>query len=303
MKTRHIGLFAAVTAVLTLAVWAACDSPIPVSPPPKAKGDFNTLSAAGNTEPHGIWSDGTTMWVANYDITGTNDKIYAYNMLSKKRDESKEFNTLQAAGNTEPHGIWSDGTTMWVSDAASDYGSEFKIYAYSMSTKKRAPDKDFNTLSALRNPPFGIWSNGTTMWAANRSGRIHAYNMRSKARDPGKDFDTTLRAAGNNAPFGMWSSKTTVWIVDMITDKIYAYNLSTKKHEAGKDFDTLIPAGNVNPLGLWSDGETMWVADGKKGQNLLLQHENQKAHTESVTRLPGGLQGGGASGPRFGCTQ
>ena len=47
---------------------------------------------------------------------------------------SKEFNTLKAAGNNSPEGIWSDGTTMWVMDWI-----DAKIYGYSMSTKERTP--------------------------------------------------------------------------------------------------------------------------------------------------------------------
>ena len=44
--------------------------------------DFDTLRAAGNRNPIGIWSDGTTMWVTDHD----EDKIYAYNMRSRAHD-------------------------------------------------------------------------------------------------------------------------------------------------------------------------------------------------------------------------
>ena len=53
------------------------------------------------------------------------DKIYAYNMATKERDAGKDFNALTATGNNNPHGIWSDGTIMWVADWEDD-----KIYAY-----------------------------------------------------------------------------------------------------------------------------------------------------------------------------
>ena len=52
------------------------------------------------------------MWVAGYQ----DDKLYGYNMRTKERDASTDFNTLSAAGNNEPRGIRSDGTTMWVAD-------------------------------------------------------------------------------------------------------------------------------------------------------------------------------------------
>ena len=62
--------------------------------------------------PRGIWSDGTTMWVADED----DDKIFAYDLESKARVPGRDFETLGAAGNNDPRGIWSDGETMWVAD-------------------------------------------------------------------------------------------------------------------------------------------------------------------------------------------
>ena len=215
--------------------------------------DFDTLSSAGNTEAIGIWSDGTTMWVADY----VDDKIYAYSMSTKARDISKDFNTLIAAGNRIPYGLWSDGTTMWVSDVGAD-----KIYAYSMSTKERDIAKDFNTLIAAGNRiPAGLWSDGTTMWVSDGGAdKIYAYSMATKARDNAKDFNTLI-AAGNSEPHDIWSDGTTMWVADWIDDKIYAYSMSTKERDSAKDFDTLIAAGNRHPDGLWSNGSTMWVSD------------------------------------------
>ena len=114
---------------------------------------FETLGAAGNNNPVGIWSDGTTMWVADTD----DDKIYAYDLATKARDASKDFNTLAGAGNNNPEGIWSDRTTMWVVDQADD-----KIYAYDMATKARDADKEFNSLPGAGSGfPDHIWSDGS----------------------------------------------------------------------------------------------------------------------------------------------
>ena len=154
--------------------------------------DFNTLQAAGNNLPRDLWSDGTTMWVADSD----DDKIYAYNLFTKARDPNNDFNTLQAAGNNSLFGLWSDGTTLWVTDSDDD-----KIYAYNLSTKARDPNNDFNTLIAAGNEnPYGLWSDGSTMWVTDRTDdKLYAYNLSTKARDPNNDFNT-LQAAGNNDP-------------------------------------------------------------------------------------------------------
>ena len=210
-----------------------------------------------NNAPVGIWSDGTTMWVADWD----DGKIYAYDLASKARDASKDFNTLDAAGNNYPGGIWSDGTTMWVAD---DFNN--KIYAYDLASKARDASKDFDTLAAAgNNYPAGIWSDGTTMWVADfTDGKLYAYDLASKARDASKDFDTL--AAGNNLPSGIWSDGTTMWVAGWLDGKLYAYDLASKARDASKDFDTLDVVGNNSPLGIWSDGTTMWVADLSDGK-------------------------------------
>ena len=215
--------------------------------------DFNTLEAAGNSSPVGIWSDGTTLWVTDRE----DDKIYAYNLSTKAPDPDNDFNTLQAAGNNAPYGLWSDGTTLWVTDREDD-----KIYAYNLSTKAPDPNNDFNTLQAAgNNAPYGLWSDGTTLWVTdNLDDKLYAYDLSTKARDPNNDFNT-LRAAGNRNPFGLWSDGTTLWVTDKTDDKLYAYNLSTKARDLNNDFNTLQAAGNDSPTGLWADGMTLWVAD------------------------------------------
>ena len=220
--------------------------------------EFNGLHSAGNTSPFGIWSDGTTMWVAD----NTDDKIYAYNLATKARVPGRDFETLEAAGNTVPFGIWSDGTTMWVADYADE-----KIYAYNMVTKARVPGQDFDSLEPAGNTePVGIWSDGTTMWVTDwLDYKIYAYDTATKARVSGKDFDT-LKAARNRSPAGIWSDGTTMWVTDSYLEKIYAYDMATKARGPGMEFNTLEAAGNALPLGIWSDGTTMWVADRIDGK-------------------------------------
>ena len=208
--------------------------------------------------PAGLWSDGTTMWVAD----DGDDKLYAYDLATKARDSAKDFDTLEATGNTGPQGIWSDGTTMWVADNGDD-----KLYAYNLATKARDSAKDFDTLEAAGNSrPRGIWSDGTTMWVAdNGDDKLYAYNLATKARDSAKDFDT-LEAAGNSRPRGIWSDGTTMWVVNNNNSypavrKIFAYSMVTRARDSTKDFNSLEAARNFSPHGIWSDGTTMWVVN------------------------------------------
>ena len=98
--------------------------------------DFDTLFAAGNKNSAGIWSDGTTMWVADPD----DRKIYAYRMSDAMRDPANDFNLDNRIGHST--GIWSDGETIWFAD---DKGT--KLNAYRMSDKRRDSTNDFRPRS------------------------------------------------------------------------------------------------------------------------------------------------------------
>ena len=63
--------------------------------------------AAGNTAPRGLWSDGTTLWVAD----ASDAWLYAYTLAGGSRQASKD---IILADNTGPYGLWSDGPTLWV---------------------------------------------------------------------------------------------------------------------------------------------------------------------------------------------
>ena len=200
-----------------------------------------------------IWSDGVTLYVLNSDRADT--RIYAYRMSDKSHDSGKDFNTLVAAGNDRPRGIWSDGVTMWVSDSVDD-----QIYAYRMSDKSHDSGKDFNTLDSAGNTdPAGMWSDGVTMWVADfTDGKLYAYRMSDKSRDSGKDFDT-LVAAGNGVPIGMWSDGVTMWVGDYGDAYVYAYRRSDKSRDSGKDLDVASDLGGFSLTGLGFDGQAMLV--------------------------------------------
>ena len=221
--------------------------------------EFNTLAAAGNDAPHGIWSDGTTMWV----VDAVDAKIYAYNLATKQRDSDKDFDTLDAAGNDAPRGLWSDGSTMWVADDADE-----KLYAYDMGTKARMSSEDFNTLyrvDEFGDDPFaqpeGIWSNGDIMWVADENDdALHAYDMDTKAHLPNEGFNS-LFATGNRAASGLWADETTMFVGNSFpdTNRIFAYWRSNETPDAARNISLV--EENDQARGIWSDGSTMWVSD------------------------------------------
>ena len=229
--------------------------------------DF-TLDAA-NDYPTGIWADGTTMWVADFEDA----KLYAYRMSDRSRDSGKDF-TLDAA-NGSPVGIWSDGTTMWASDF-----TDAKLYAYRMSDRSRDPGKDFNTLSAAGNKfPEGIWSDGTTMWVADTGNdTVFAYDLSTRAWDFEKDI--TL-ASGHGSPMGVWSNGSTMWVSDWRDAKLYAYRMSDGSWDSGKDF--ALDPDDESYEGIWSAGSTMWVASRDDAKLYAYDWNNPATGAPTIT--------------------
>ena len=219
----------------------------------KAEDDFDTLKAAGNIRPRGLWSDGTTMWVGD---DGPN-KLFAYVLDTGQRNSDEDFNALHEAGNHSPRGLWSDDTTMWVVDY-----SDNRIYAYARTTKQRDEDSEFLDL-ASDGPTWswGLWSDGTTMWIGDPvDDKIYAYELVGRVRDSDKDI-IPAQSDGNIRSTDIWSDGTTMWVGDWSDDKIYAYDLASGQRDAVRDFDVLAAVGDIDPTGIWSDGATMWVAD------------------------------------------
>ena len=229
--------------------------------------DF-TLDAA-NGYPTGIWSDGTTMWVADFE----DHKLYAYRMSDRSRDSGKDF-TLDA-DNGSPVGIWSDGTTMWASDF-----TDGKLYAYRMSDRSRDSGKDFNTLFAAGNRfPEGIWSDGTTMWVADTGNdTVFAYDLSTKAWDFEKDI--TL-GPGHDSPMGVWSNGSTMWVSDWRDSKLYAYRMSDQTRDSGKDF--ALDADDESYEGIWSAGSTMWVASRDDDKLYAYDWNNPATGAPAIT--------------------
>ena len=219
----------------------------------QAGADLDGLIAAGNETPRGIWSDETTVWVAD----GIDDKLYAYNLSDGVRDDTRDI-TL-AADNDDPQGIWSNETIIWVADPEDD-----KLYAYNLSDGMREVARDINTRPFGNHDMKGIWSDETIIWVADEHDHeLYAYNLSDGVRDDTRDI--TL-AAGNTDSSGISSDGTTMWVADRTDDKLRAYRLSDGRRDVGGDINTLAAAGNNDPQGMWSDETTMWVADGSDGK-------------------------------------
>ena len=225
----------------------------------------------------GMWTDGTTMWVADSSL----DSMWAYTVANDERDSDKDFSL--SPGATSPTDIWSDGTTMWVTNGVFPVAARYRTIGYTLATGARDSTKDLDAFSRISNPQ-GSWSDGTTLWVYdfNRKSAF-AFTLATGDRDSSKDYATTFFTA-QGSPFGTsrsnvrvldaWSNGTTIWFLDDApslanTAYLRAFNVSDRSRDADKDI-TLALADVSRVHG---HGTTLWVLGNVSGgQNELFAY-------------------------------
>ncbi len=200
---------------------------------PTALGD-----GSGNADLTQMWGDDTTIWVAN----GTQRRLEAYERGSTTAGEcewqeitsinnqnqpvtsDRTFNTPFARRaamdynlrGLHVNGIWSDGSTIWLSGVLLSGQQPRGIYTLDVATRTIAESDRFGHF-----PAYGIWSDGTTMWAASRDW-LRAYVLDTGERRP--LLDIKLRNVSSMPPGGIWSDNETIWVTNPI-GRIDAYAL------------------------------------------------------------------------------
>ena len=230
------------------------------------KRDIEELDG-GNDRATGVWSDGTTLWVAD-NADGAGDAVYAYDRASGERVEEREFELDER--NRAPRGVWSDRSVVWVSDSGQN-----RLFAYDLATGERLEEREF-ALAERNTNVRGIWSDGETIWVLDGvKDSLFAYDIASGELLAEYELDSA-----NDDPHGVWSDGVTVWVSDHGVKRLIAYRLpvlpdaetdpgeedaddDARELERVRDeeFSKLSRASNNSPRGLWSDGDVMYVAD------------------------------------------
>ena len=132
------------------------------------------------------------------------NEVFQYNF----GDKSLTSNTLSLdSNNGSRNGLWSDGTTAWVSDPTDN-----KLYAYVLSDFSRDSGKDID-LDSDNATARGIWSDGTTIWVLERDDhKLFAYTLADGVRNADLDI-TGLDPDGANYT-SIWSDGTTMYVVE-----------------------------------------------------------------------------------------
>ena len=228
-----------------------------------------------------MWSiDNNTNTIHKSDMAGPGDFAF-------EPSESSDYNKAR--------GVWSDGSTLWVVNAARATVVSHRISDYRRKTT-------FNVDGDGDSPQVhGICASGSVMWVADsRDDKLYAYNLPGGSRNSGKDI--TLHG-DNGHPRGLHCDATHIWVADDSggADKIFAYNHSTKARVTGQEFPYLWTARNNSPRGIWSDGTTMWVVDAVDRKVYAYAHSSKQRditrdlHRLRATQLEGHLDWSGGT--------
>ena len=225
--------------------------------------------ARGNDNPRGMWSDGTTLWVAN-DGHGANNRMYAYTLATGDYLPDKTFSLHQGL-NGDPGGVHGAFGKLWVSDTRTDQILAYSIaedstYGAHLADRGFGTDTD-DTLAGLV-MPHGITATtrSPTLFAASvTQERLLGYRFVNTAatstRDAGKDCDLVT---DYSHPVGLtYTNDNTIYVADRVERRIFAYDDNTSgcldRRRALREIRLV--GGNADPWGIWSDGTVMYVVD------------------------------------------
>ncbi len=178
------------------------------------------------------------------------------------------------AHNGWPTGLWSDGTTLWITEAGPD--SDAGVYAYDLASGERRDRVEFD-LDERNRAPRGLSSDRETVWISNHDrNRLYAYDLASGERAEHRDIVLDAR---NSDAHGLWSDDEAVWVVDGESAALFAYDPSSGDLLAEYRLDF----ANDAPRGAWSDGVTVWVSDD--GAKRLFAYRLPAPQKPGPTRL------------------
>ena len=199
--------------------------------PHEATGKQPEDGGTSNVDLTVLWGDADTIWVFNnalsrldaYTRHGAHEggRCQVYNTVldtnGNATTEHKRFktpftresggdrwlNSPQAGRVQFLDGVWSDGSTMWLS------GRPGGIYKLDLSSGRLTTSPEFGQFAT-----YGLWSDGETMWVAG-GGWLRAYELDTGARRAGFD----IKLDNTELPGDVWSDGETIWVTYRIGDQ------------------------------------------------------------------------------------
>jgi hypothetical protein len=151
--------------------------------------------------------------------------------------------------NAQVQGIATDGTTIWIVDAAQD-----KVFRYTNAASRVSGSQNAAasfSLNKNNKNAKDIVTDGTYLWVVEDSStdKVFKYTL------SGSLVGSWTISGGGGSPTGITIDTTSVsdvWIVDSATDRVYQYTAAASRPSGSQSAATSFPlaAGNTNPQGI-----------------------------------------------------
>jgi len=209
-----------------------------VSPKGTYTGEHWDTAGSGNTDPYGITTNGTYIWV----IDSNDGKVYVYDM------DGTAITSWDMDGTAIGYwGITTNNVYIWITDYIDD-----EVYKYWMNGTYTGEHWD---TSGETNYARGITTNNVYIWITDAQGtNDEVYKYWMNGTYTGEHWDTA--GSGNTAPFGITTDSSYIWITDPLTDKIYKYDMNGTYIS---NWDLI--SSNGASWGITQDGTYFWITD------------------------------------------
>ena len=231
--------------------------------------------------PRGIWSDGTTLWVAD----SKDSKLYAYHLRDAtganpygSRDSGKDIEGVTG----EIQYITGDDNYIWTGDRAGSLAGSFPnggIYAYNRSDLSRAADKDFAYRTASTDTTVllisALATDGSHIWLGNGTPTARAFRLTDDPDTDANEYGTQDESRDITFSFkirGLHIDGDVIWAINSEgAGKAEARRLSDGARLPDLDVDF----GNhdATRAGVWYNGVTIFVLD--RGNDKVFTYRTQ----------------------------
>ena len=160
-----------------------------------------------------------------------------WRMLANQTINLTHYDGIPSGWSRPPTGVYSDGTTIWVS------GPLYTAYAYDIATRARDSSKDLTIPGEAMTPytpltnygrPGGLWSDGETVYVSGRFLEyVFAYDKATLSRAPERDFRMRRFTSRPRhwrdrwAVSPLWSDGEHLWVREYGQGRFAAYPLPT----------------------------------------------------------------------------
>ena len=213
------------------------------NPPPEYELIEDLDLHSTNTNPQGIATDGTYLYVTDLGQS----TIFSYD-FDGTRQTTQEFS--RQTNNQHPRGITFDGNYFWIVDNSDDL-----VYSHNADGTTPSISRTFALFSANDNPS-GITSDGTYLYVAQFTGTpaVYAYDVDGNVQSS-KYFQLH---SDNTGPRGIAFDGTNLNVIDFTQDKVFVYDTDGNRLE-NLEFD--LHSGNAVCQGAVFHNDKLYIVD------------------------------------------